>query len=280
MPIAINTVVKLLFYEGLDLDKGLTLRTYVRGYSLSPADKEIWRAVRANKVAVATVRRGSVPHVLRWLTYLESVHPEIQTHFKASQERARNERAAASRIGGSYNVGPKGTETENGVVTRFPPEPSGYLHVGHAKAAFLNDYFAHDAFDAFDAFDAKPIVRFDDTNPAKEKQEFDDTILHDLGQLGIEPDQVIYTNDRFSQLYEIAREMIRDGKAYADNDDPKALTLEKSQGLPSKRRDRPCEESLAIFEEMRAGTPLGMKHCIRAQIKFDSLNGAPRDPVI
>lgn len=74
--------------------------------------------------------------------------------------------------------------------------------------------------------------------------------------------------------------MIRDGNAYADDTDPEELTVEKRQGLPSKRRDRPAEESLAMFKEMYAGTPLGKKHCIRARIKFDSLNGALRDPVI
>lgn len=151
---------------------------------------------------------------------------------------------------------------------------SGYLHIGHAKAAFLNDYFAHQAFDG------KLIVRFDDTNPAKEKQEFEESILHDLGLLGIRPDQVTYTSDHFSRLYDIAEQMIRDGNAYADDNEPEAMTAEKRQGLPSKRRDRPVEESLAMFKEMHAGTPLGKKHCIRARIKFDSLNGALRDPVI
>lgn len=151
---------------------------------------------------------------------------------------------------------------------------SGYLHIGHAKAAFLNNYFAHEAFDG------KLIVRFDDTNPAKEKQEFEESILHDLGLLGIRPDQVTYTSDHFSRLYEIAEQMIRDGNAYADDNEHEAMTAEKRKGLPSKRRDRPVEESLAMFKEMHAGTSLGKKHCIRARIKFDSLNGALRDPVI
>lgn len=106
----------------LQLDKSLTLRTYLGGYTLSTADEEVWTSLRANNVAVAIVRRSSMPHVSRWFNYLEAVHPEIQTEFSAAQARAKHERAAASRAGGNYNIGLKGTK--NGVVTRFPPEPS------------------------------------------------------------------------------------------------------------------------------------------------------------
>ncbi|KAG6357056.1 hypothetical protein INS49_014933 [Diaporthe citri] len=254
------------------LDKDLTLRTYLQGYALSPAGEQVRRAIRANSMANAVARRGNLSHLSRWLNYLEIAHPDIQTELSASQNRAQDKRAAVSRAGGNYNIGLKGTE--NGVVTRFPPEPSGYLHIGHAKAAFLNDFFAHNAYDG------KLIVRFDDTNPAKEKQEFEEAILQDLGLLGIQPDQVTYTSDHFSQLCEIAEQMIRDGNAYADDNDPEALTAEKKQRLPSRRRDRPADESLAMFKEMRAGTPLGKQHCPRARIKFDSLNGALRDPAI
>jgi glutamyl-tRNA synthetase len=153
-------------------------------------------------------------------------------------------------------------------------EHRGYLHIGHAKAAFLNDYFAHEAFDG------KLIVRFDDTNPAKEKQEFQDSIIEDLHLLGIKPDRVTYTSDYFQQLYEICQRMISGGNAYADDTDPDVQKEERLNRLPSKRRDRPAAESLAIFKEMKDGTDFGKKHCIRARIAFDSPNGAMRDPVI
>ena len=92
----------------------------------------------------------------------------------------------------------------------FPPEPSGYLHLGHAKAAILNQYFAT-------SYKGKLIVRFDDTNPAKEKAEFQDSILEDLHLLGIVADQITYTSDYFAQIFELAQEMIRRGSAYADD---------------------------------------------------------------
>lgn len=153
-------------------------------------------------------------------------------------------------------------------------ERRGYLHIGHAKAAFLNDYFAHEAFNG------KLIARFDDTNPVKEKQEFQDSILEDLQLLGIKPDRVTYTSDYFQQLYEIGQRMISEGNAYADDTDPDVQKEDRLNRLPSKRQDRPAEESLAIFEEMKQGTDFGKKYCIRARIQFDSANGAMRDPVI
>ena len=95
-------------------------------------------------------------------------------------------------------------------MTRFPPEPSGYLHIGHAKAAMLNQYFAQ-------MYQGKLLIRFDDTNPTKERTEFEDTILEDLALLDIRGDAVSHTSDYFDQLYELAVKMIKDGKAYADD---------------------------------------------------------------
>ncbi|KAK4243113.1 tRNA synthetases class I, catalytic domain-containing protein [Corynascus novoguineensis] len=256
----------------LELEQYLTLRTYLEGYQLSSADKDVWTALRTNRVANGFLRKGSLTNVARWFSFIETTHPEIQGEIKAAQAKGKEKRAAASKAGGNYNIGLK--NTENGVVTRFPPEPSGYLHIGHAKAAFLNDYFAHEAFDG------KLIVRFDDTNPVKEKQEFEDSIIEDLHLLGIKPDRVTYTSDYFQQLYEICQRMIADGNAYADDTDPEIQTQDRRNRLPSKRRDRPSHESLAIFQEMKDGTEFGKKHCIRAKIVFDSLNGAMRDPVI
>jgi len=106
----------------LDLDKYLTLRTYVGGWQLSQADTDIWTALRTNKVAIGTIRKATFANVTRWFTYLETAHPEIQGAAKAEKDKVNAKRSAASKAGASYNIGLK--DTENGVVTRFPPEPS------------------------------------------------------------------------------------------------------------------------------------------------------------
>lgn len=151
---------------------------------------------------------------------------------------------------------------------------SGYLHIGHAKAAILNDYFAHEAYQG------KLIVRFDDTNPATESQEFEISILSDLELLGIRADRVTYTSDYFTQLQTYAEQMILDGNAYADDTPAADLADQRAKRLPSPRRDRPVEDNLAIFQEMVSGSITGRRHCLRARLKFDALNGALRDPII
>ncbi len=104
------------------------------------------------------------------------------------------------------------------VVTRFPPEPSGYLHIGHAKAALLNNYYAR-------KYNGKMILRFDDTNPSNEKVEFTDNILLDLARLGIKPDLVTHTSDYFAKLQDLCFEMIQQGKAYVDDTPAEAVAM-------------------------------------------------------
>ncbi|KAM3537228.1 hypothetical protein ARSEF1564_009850 [Beauveria bassiana] len=254
------------------LDQFLTLRSFLGGYSLGQIDGQVWTALRLNKVTFGIVRRNLFLNVTRWFNYLESTYPALQQAVKGSTSSKAKDVANVSQAGGRYNI--KLQDTEKGVVTRFPPEPSGYLHIGHAKAAFLNDHFAHDAFSG------SMILRFDDTNPKKEKQEFEDSIVHDLKLLGIETQRLTYTSDYFEQLYELAQKLISDGNAYADDTDPEIQKKDRYKRLPSSRRDRPAAESLEIFKEMREGTELGKKHCIRARIAFDSSNGSMRDPII
>ena len=124
---------------------------------------------------------------------------------------------------------------------------SGYLHIGHAKAALLNQYFA-------EQYKGKLIIRFDDTNPTKEKQEFQDAILEDLKLLGIHGDQVTYTSDHFDRLYEEAIKMIKLGKAYCDDTIQDEMRKQRMDGIASARRDRSVEENLRIFEEMSKGS--------------------------
>ncbi|KAI9090508.1 tRNA synthetases class I, catalytic domain-containing protein [Phlyctochytrium arcticum] len=168
----------------------------------------------------------------------------------------------SARDQGSFDVGLK--DVEHGkVVTRFPPEPSGYLHIGHAKAALLNDYFAR-------RYDGKLIIRFDDTNPTKEKSEFEEAIKEDLRLIGVIGDVITYTSDSFDAIYNYALEMIKSGKAYVDNTDVET----------SKCRNTTVEDNLRLFEEMKQGTEHGLTCCLRAKINMKAKNKTLCDPVL
>jgi glutamyl-tRNA synthetase len=151
---------------------------------------------------------------------------------------------------------------------------SGYLHIGHLKAALLNDYFAHELYKG------TLLLRFDDTNPSKEKQEFQDAIIEDLALIGIKPDKTSYTSDYLETLYQYCIRMIKEGHAYADDTDQETMRDERMKGIASKNRDKSVDENLAIFEEMKKGTETGKKNCIRAKMSVDNPNKAMRDPVI
>ena len=159
------------------------------------------------------------------------------------------------------------------VVTRFPPEPSGYLHIGHAKAALLNKYFA-------DQYKGRLVVRFDDTNPSKEKEEYEHAIKEDLLLIGIDSSVVSYTSDYFDQIYQYALTLIKEGKAYCDTTGQEQMRAERMDGIASRNRDASVELNLQRFEEMKKGTPLGQTFCLRAKMSVDSKNKAMRDPVM
>ncbi|KAI5284107.1 hypothetical protein KEM54_001586 [Ascosphaera aggregata] len=254
-----------------ELESHLVLRSHIVNYTLTLADLILWATLRGNRVAVASIRRNQ-NSISRWFNYIEATNPWLNTAVTDLNAAAAKKKAAASAAGGSYNIGLK--DTENGVVTRFPPEPSGYLHIGHAKAALLNDYFAHEQFKG------TLICRFDDTNPSKEKEEFEESIKHDLALLGIFPDKVSFSSDYFQQMYEYAVQMISDGKAYADDTPKEQMQQERFDGIASARRDATVAENLARFAEMKTGSEEGQRWCIRAKISVDDLNKALRDPVI
>lgn len=123
-------------------------------------------------------------------------------------------------------------------------------------------------------------LRLDDTNPAKESEEFQDAIVEDLALMGIKADTLTYTSDYFEYLYDMCIKLISMGKAYADDTDQETMRAQRMDGIPSKHRERSVEETLRIFEEMKKATPEGLAHCIRAKISADNPNKAMRDPVI
>ncbi len=164
------------------------------------------------------------------------------------------------------------------VVTRFPPEPNGYLHIGHAKSICLN-------FGLAEKYNGHCNLRFDDTNPDKEEQVYIDSIMEDVRWLGFEwAGEVRYASDYFDQFYEWALHLIKAGKAYVCH-----LTAEQaseyrgwatSPGKESPYRDRSVEDNLALFEQMRAGE-LDEGACVlRAKIDMASPNMNLRDPIL
>jgi len=163
------------------------------------------------------------------------------------------------------------------VQTRFPPEPNGYLHIGHAKAICLD-------FGLADEFNGHTNLRFDDTNPEKEETEYVDSILEDVKWLGFHWDGLYYASDYFDQLYEWAIRMIREGKAYVDDltaDEIRQYRGTLTQpGKDSPYRDRSVEESLDLFERMKAGEFPDGSRVLRAKIDMSSPNLNLRDPVM
>ena len=163
------------------------------------------------------------------------------------------------------------------VHTRFPPEPNGYLHIGHAKSICLN-------FSTAEKYGGKCNLRYDDTNPVKEDEEFVKSIEEDIKWLGFQWDNIFWASDYFDQMYEAAVDLIKKGKAYVDDlsaEEIKAYrgTL-KEPGKNSPYRDRPVDENLRLFEEMKEGKYADGEKCLRAKIDMASPNINMRDPVI
>jgi glutaminyl-tRNA synthetase len=166
----------------------------------------------------------------------------------------------------------------SGVVTRFPPEPNGYLHIGHAKSIALNFGIANE-------FGGRCHLRFDDTNPIKEEQEYIDSIQADIRWLGFDWGEHLYfASDYFEQLHEWAVHLIQAGKAYVDDLSAEEIRGHRGTftepGRDSPWRDRPAEESLDLFERMRAGEFPDGTRVLRARIDMASPNINLRDPVL
>lgn len=170
-----------------------------------------------------------------------------------------------------------GKVVRDDIYTRFPPEPNGYLHIGHAKAICIN-------FQTAAQYNGKTNLRFDDTNPVKEDEEYVDSIIEDIRWLGFEPDKILYASSYFDQMYAYAIELIKKGLAYVDDQSMQEIKDTKGAfGVPGKNspyRDRSVEENLQLFEEMRQGKYAAGEKVLRAKIDMSSPNMNMRDPVI
>ena len=170
-------------------------------------------------------------------------------------------------------------EGKNGgrIQTRFPPEPNGYLHIGHAKAICMD-------FGIAERYGGICNLRFDDTNPTKENVEYVDAIMEDIRWLGFQWANVFYASDYFQQLWDFAVELIKEGKAYIDEQPQDVILSQKGTptqpGIESPYRNRPVEESLALFEKMNSGELEEGSMVLRAKIDMSHNNMLFRDPII
>ena len=160
---------------------------------------------------------------------------------------------------------------------RFPPEPNGYLHIGHTKAIGIS-------FGLGEKYGAPVNLRFDDTNPAKEEQEYVDAIKRDIAWLGYKWENELYSSDYFDKLYDWAVKMIKDGRAYVDSQTSEAMAEQKGTptqpGTNSPYRNRSIEENLDLFNRMKAGEFPEGTHVLRAKINMEDPNMLMRDPIM
>eukprot|EP00708_Paratrimastix_pyriformis_P002189 GAFH01000930.1.p1 GENE.GAFH01000930.1~~GAFH01000930.1.p1 ORF type:complete len:759 (-),score=330.82 GAFH01000930.1:57-2000(-) len=173
---------------------------------------------------------------------------------------------------GQFDIDLPGAE-EGWVCTRFPPEPSGYLHIGHFKAAFLNQFYAT-------RYKGRMIMRFDDTNPAKENAEFHQAIWEDMQTLRIVPSIVTHTSDYFDVFLRYCEQLLRAGKGYVDNTPQAQMQEERGAGIESRCRNQDVETNMRLWAMMQEGSEEGQKYCVRAKIDMQATNKALRDPVM
>jgi len=246
-----------------ELNEHLASRTYLGGGGQATSEDF---ALFSKVAAVPDVHK--FPHARRWCQHLTA----LKTLFPL-RDWPRSNASAGGKGKDQANLEGLLPHAEMGkVVTRFPPEPSGYLHIGHAKAAMMNNHFAR-------FYNGKLILRFDDTNPTKEKAEFEESIISDLKTLEVVPDRVTHTSDSFEDLQNIMHKLIKDGKCYIDDTDAETMQKERFDGIPSKRRDQPVAENLRLWGEMLKGSEEGLRNCVRAKIDMQNKNKCLRDPV-
>ncbi|CAN2387448.1 Bifunctional glutamate proline--tRNA ligase [Pristimantis euphronides] len=248
-----------------ELNHSLSLRTYLVGDALTLADICVFStlAVSAPWQEQLKQNRAAV-NVRRWYTFLE---PTVPFQGKLSVAAPPEKKQDVGKF-----VELPGAEMGK-VVVRFPPEASGYLHIGHAKAALLNQHYQVN-------FKGKLIMRFDDTNPEKEKEDFEKVILEDVSLLQIKPDQFTYTSDHFEKIIDYAEKLIREGKAYVDDTPAEQMKAEREQRIESKHRSNTAEKNQQMWEEMKKGSDYGQTCCLRAKIDMNSNNGCMRDPTL
>jgi glutaminyl-tRNA synthetase len=194
------------------------------------------------------------------------------------ENKEANERESLNFIEEIIEEDIKSSKHAGRVHTRFPPEPNGYLHLGHAKAIWIN-------FELAKKYGGKTNLRFDDTNPTTEETQFVESIEKDIRWLGYEWEgEELFASDYFDNLYEYAIKLIKKGLAYVDDSSPEEIEQMKGQptkpGVKSPYRDRPVEENLRLFEQMKEGAFPDGTRVLRAKIDMTSPNMHMRDPIL
>ncbi|RHY56399.1 hypothetical protein DYB34_008744 [Aphanomyces astaci] len=245
------------------LDAILAERTFLVGFGLTLADVAVFSALSA--VQFQADATGAYPHLSRWFQYLHPIlSPDSSMTLPAPVLAILSPRKKPVPTEKTTFVSQKGKTSGScpplegaivgQVVTRFPPEPSGFLHIGHIKACMLNDYYARQ-------YQGKLIVRFDDTNPSKEKDEFEQAILQDLARLNY------------------ARQLIKAGLGYMDNTAQETMREERMVGIESAHRNASVSTNLALFDKLLAADPAAAGYCLRGKIDMQAKNKTLRDPV-
>lgn len=256
------------------LDDHLALRTFLAGRQPGFNDFKIWASIKASLKALGVLKQNKHVHLTRWYNYIDALPAtqEIVTGlFNSKSQTAKSAKAETKKAGTVEAELPNAVEGK--VTVRFAPEPSGYLHIGHIKACILNRFFA-------DKYKGKFILRFDDTNPEKEEDEFESSFEGDLQMLGVGWDKVVHTSDHFDKIQDFARRLIQQGDAFMDDTDQQTMRDQRKAMVPSKRRDESIEDNMKRFEEMLNGTEEGQKWFMRAKIDHLSPNGSLRDPAV
>ncbi|XP_060167448.1 glutamate--tRNA ligase, cytoplasmic [Lycium barbarum] len=271
------------------VDGYLLQRTFLVGHSLSIADIAVWSGLAGTGKRWESLRSSKkYQNLARWFnsilaeydvlnevtaTYVGKKGSRKPTVSNANVSKVNSDATDKEKAGSRSTFEVDLPEAEVGKVKlRFAPEPSGYLHIGHSKAALLNQYFA-------ERYKGEVIIRFDDTNPDKESNEFVDNLLKDIKTLGIKYRTVTYTSDYFPQLMEMAEKLIREGKAYVDDTPREQMQKERMDGIESRCRNNSVEENLKLWKEMIAGSERGTMCCVRGKLDMQDPNKSVRDPV-
>ena len=269
-----------------EINTHLKSRTYLSGYKPNLSDAALWSTLRncGCFLYILENKKDDFSHLVRWYKACLSV-PVFQSINKTYPSTVRPSSGDSDVKANAGGCAGSGISKEQGVfvdlpgakegqvITRFPPEASGFLHIGHAKAALLNNHYAR-------SFKGKLLMRFDDTNPSKEKEQFEEAILDDLKLLNIIPDLYSHTSDHFEYMLKCADKVIRDGNAYVDDTPVDVMRSQRMDGIESKNRGNSVEQNLKNFEEMKKGSEFGLKCVLRAKIDMQCPNKAMRDPVL